>query len=226
MKKLQLILMPGMDGSGFLYQPLSQFLSDKGLDHVIEPLNPYADKKAYIKYLEHKYHDQSVVLIAESYSGHIATELALAGNLKIRKIVIMASFLENPTNLTELEKYLSMDIIKNPFIPDKALGFALFGNNSNKVLIDLFKKAMQDVTTEQLASRIRDMRSLKLPKKTIEIPTLYIQASHDWLVPAKNYLSYEKVFRNITLSKLEGTHLIAQGKAQECCKLISDYLEA
>ncbi len=224
MNKIKLILMPGMDGSGFLYQPLSELLSNKGLSNVIEPLNPHQDKHAYIEYLEDKYADEDLVLVAESYAGHIATKLAIRANLNIKKLVIMASFLENPTKLTELEKYFSMNIIKNPILPEKVLGMTLFGSGSNSRLIQLFKEAMQDVTEKQLAQRISDMRTLQLPEENIGQPTLYIQASNDWLVPARNLESFKKIYSNLSVKQLKATHLVAQGNAQECAESIRDFL--
>ncbi len=224
-KNSLIILMPGMDGSGFLYQPLSRLLTQKGLDNTIEPLNPHQDKHAYTQYLEQKYRDNNLVLVAESYAGHIATQLAIRGNLHIEKLIIMASFLENPTKLTELEKYFSMNIIKKPPLPEKALAKALFGKGGNDELMALFKQAMQDVTEQQLAGRIKDMRTLTLPTQKVNQKTLYIQATDDWLVPAKNLKSYQQCFENLTVKKLKGTHLIAQGNAQECANLIDDFIK-
>lgn len=221
---MKLILIPGMDGSGFLYQPLSKLLSEKGFDNVIEPLNPHIDKQAYIEFLENKYQGQDLVLVAESYGGHIATKLAIRNRLSIKKMVIMASFLKNPTMLTELEKYLSIDIIHKPKLPEAALGIALFGKKSNKELIELFKQAMQDVTPEQLKQRIQDMRTLELPNEQVDIPTLYIQASDDFLVPARNLKSYQKVFIKLSVEKLKATHMVAQGNAQECADLIEEFI--
>ncbi|NVJ65246.1 MAG: alpha/beta hydrolase [Gammaproteobacteria bacterium] len=224
MQKPTLILMPGMDGSGFLYQPLSQLLTKQGLDNHIEPLNPHTDKYAYMDYLEDKYQGHKLALVAESYAGHIATQLAIRGNLQIEKLVIMASFLENPTKLTELEKYFSMSIIQSPPLPEKALAHALFGKTSETELLALFKQAMQDVSSEQLSQRISDMRSLELPIEKVHQSTLYIQASDDWLVPARNLTSYQKVFTNLTIEKVKATHLVAQGRAKKCCELIQQFL--
>lgn len=216
--------MPGMDGSGFLYRPLSRLLTDKGLTNTIEPLNPHKDKDAYIEFLEQKYAKEDLVLVAESYAGHIATQLAIRAKLKIKKLIIMASFLENPTKLTELEKYFSMSIIQKPLLPEKALGMALFGKGSSDELIGLFKDAMQDVTEQQLAQRISDMRTLELPKEKVSQPTLYIQATNDWLVPARNLASYQKVYTNLSVTQLKATHLAAQGNARECAELIENFL--
>ncbi len=217
--------MPGMDGSGFLYQPLSRYLTSKGFDSSIEPLNPHKDKRAYIEHLEQQYSNEPVVLIAESYSGHIATELALRGNLEIEKLVIIASFLENPSKFTSLEKYLSMGLLRKPLLPKSILGHVLYGRDATDELILLFKQAMQDVSTEQLATRIADMRSLELPANKVSVPTVYIQGAKDWLVPAKNLESYQKVFTQLEVLQLDSPHLVAQAKAKECAEIIESFIK-
>ncbi|WP_251358083.1 serine aminopeptidase domain-containing protein [Kangiella sp. TOML190] len=220
-----LILMPGMDGSGLLYQPLGEKLQQLELPFVIEPLNPHQDKWAYIEYLEQKYPAQPLVLVAESYAGHIATLMAIRGNLDIQKIVLMATFLETPTKLTQLEKLLPTSLIQKPPLPNLLLGKALFGKNSSQELLDLFFQAMDDVSSEQLSERIRDMRHLTAPTEQLSIPALYIQASDDWLVPARNYQPFKKVFTHLGFSQLNGSHLIAQTQPRQCAFLIESFVK-
>ncbi len=221
-----LVLMPGMDGSGLLYQPLSAKLKRLGLEHQIEPLNPHQDKWAYIDYLEQKYSSQTqpLALVAESYAGHIATQIAIRGKLNIQKMVLMATFLQKPTRLTQLEKLLPTSLIQKPPLPNLLLGKALFGKNSNQELLDLFFQAMDEVTSNQLTQRIRDMRQLTAPNEQLSTPALYIQASDDWLVPARNYQPFKKVFSNLGFSQLNGSHLIAQTQAEKCAFLIDSFV--
>lgn len=222
---MKLILMPGMDGSGVLYQPLSQSLSELGYESIVEPLNPHIDKWAYIEHLEKVYSEKSLVLIAESYSGHIAALLASRGHLNIKKIIVMASFLEQPTKLTKLESLLPARLIQKPPLPNLLLGKALFGKHSRPELLELFHKAMSDVDPAQLSQRIQDMHHLSLPDDSISLPTLYIQATDDWLVPARNYESFKQVFKHLAFSQLKGSHLIAQTQPEKCAFLIDSFIK-
>ena len=75
---IKLVLLPGMDGTGIMFEPLRALLPD---DYAIQLMSYPAQKKLSYQeltaYVERKLpKNESFVLLAESFSGPIAYEIA------------------------------------------------------------------------------------------------------------------------------------------------------
>ena len=98
---MKIILLPGLDGTGTLFKPLSDVLPSTIESLVIsyppdEKLS-YTELTAYV--MDRLPTDEAYVLLGESFSGPIAYEIALRQPRNMHAVIFVASFLTPPQRL-------------------------------------------------------------------------------------------------------------------------------
>ena len=102
---MQIILLPGMDGTGILFRPFLQELADNISDEIAVQVISYPcdQKLSYgelIDYVRSRLPgEEEVILVAESFSGPIGYALAAEQPNMIRAIIFVATFLSPPKGL-------------------------------------------------------------------------------------------------------------------------------
>jgi pimeloyl-ACP methyl ester carboxylesterase len=220
-KKVKLILIPGMDGTGLLFEPLIKLMNDD-YDYEVICLNAFKNSSAAatLNIIEKAIGDEEVIVIAESYSGHIAHQLSLNSNLDIKHIIYAASFLENPTILTYFRCFLPLWLIRSDLLPTKLIGRLFFGKNKSPALVSLFLKALESVKDKELKSRLEDIRYLKLPLKISDIPSTYVLANQDYLIRKKCVDAFELYCSKFEYKEAIGGHFIVQSNPNYFIELI------
>lgn len=223
---MKILLLPGLDGSGILFEPLAKVLAELNCDYAIEPINNHKSNHHYMAHLECHYRHEDIILVGESYSSHIATRLALKGNLTIKGIVIVAGFLTNPSWLTYPALKLPVKMIIHPPLPKALLARALFSDKADDHrLLALFNRAITSVDPQVIKQRIRDIIKLEHPKASSEIPCLYIKALKDKLVAKNSYRNFESIFSHCEIKEIATSHFVAQTHAQDCAEYIQQFTE-
>ena len=221
-----LVLLPGMDGTGRLFVELLHELPD--INCMIIPL-PQCGKQDYqtlTEYIKNQLPKEDFILLAESFSGAIAFNLAKDKTNHLCGIIFVASFLSAPSRLLLLcAQLLPLKLLSN--LP--GAGFMqqnlFFGNQANKKLLDIFKKTINSVPTKIMRQRMQSMRSLVFQKTKIELPTATILPLTDKLLAKNKRHEFQKCFTNITVFKLNGPHFILQTKAKESAKIILNWIK-
>jgi pimeloyl-ACP methyl ester carboxylesterase len=92
------LMLPGLDGTGNLFEPLLQALGDQWPSRVMRyPANPgwgYAELLTWLQ--DHIPNDQPLFILAESFSGPLAIELAARRPQQVRGLVLCCTFAANP----------------------------------------------------------------------------------------------------------------------------------
>lgn len=220
---MELVLLPGMDGTGMLFQPLIRVLGENIKINIVQyPCNEelsYNELCVFVK--ERLPRRQEFILVAESFSGPIAYRLATESIPNLKSIIFVASFLEAPRPiLLSVLKLLPLTFFFRIPIPDLITKQIFLGPNASPSLVKLFKEALGQVKPSVLAYRLRAISSLKASGPALQIPCCYIQAKSDMLVPVKSFQPFERLIPQIKVYRIEGPHFVIQANPESCARII------
>lgn len=207
---LNLVLLPGMDGTGALFTPFIEILPPEVNTQTIPLIQKVGvSYQEQAKYVASEIENDSIV-IAESYSGMVALELCRQFPEKVKQIVFVASFISRPSSLSRFGGHIPSAFLKLAKKPNWFLLRVLFGGKANDILTGRFIQAMSSVPLDLLKFRLKQVASLKNPTSKLSIPCTYLLARQDVLV-SKNVLHvFENTFSKVVVHKLEGTHFLLQ----------------
>jgi len=222
---MKLVLLPGLHGSGRLFEPFIDALNSTYDVSTIEL--PSGDNQSYEFITEHVRQrlpqNDEFILLAESFSGPIAYKLLLEEVSGIISVVFVATFLTRPSVLTTLAStFLPGFVFRRSFATDLAVKALIIGPDAGADLTAAFWAACEEAGFGVIKKRLKSVASLSSPIHKISKPCHYLQAERDFLVPGHNYLVFQKHFENIKLYRINGPHLILQSRPGECAKVICE----
>ncbi|MCW8930881.1 MAG: hypothetical protein OQL19_11655 [Gammaproteobacteria bacterium] len=218
---LELILLPGMDGTGILFKPflnsLSQDISTKIIHYPFDQELSYNELVSYVQ--KQLPTDKEYILLAESFSGPIAYKLV--NNEKLKAIIFVASFIQPPNKLLILSKILPLSLFIPKQLPNVFLKF-LLGPLASKEVYKLVNESLNKVEKHVLSFRLKEMA--KLSKNNIETinKSIYIQGISDNLVSPKHAGKIEQISQESKLYKVEGSHFILQVNPERCSEIVQN----
>lgn len=221
---MKIILLPGVDGTGILFEPFVEiFKADVPVEVI--PLTTDSDQSILnqVSIIEDAVGDEEVVLIVESYSGLLAYELARRNKIRIKQIFFFGCFLQPPSFIGKLGRFLPVRLLN--VIPDKLLSHILFNRWSSPELNQLLLKAIKLSDFSNLKKRFKTIATLRKPSQVIDVPCVYIQATMDNLVSAYNVKAFEDLCSNLQVEVVEATHMLLQTQPETMSQLIHKYLQ-
>lgn len=229
MKKPRLVLLPGLDGTGRLFEPLLEELGDSvELIVVSFPADECLSYDGLVQYVvsvldpEETYH-----ILAESFSGPLAIKLAASEKLKIESIMFCATFASAPrTVLMRLARIMPLELLMRMRLPGFLIRKYLLGNSASSSLVQMLSNALSRVSPNVLAHRVKlvlqvDVRDLL---DEIHVPCLYLSAEHDKLVPESCVLPFKRDVKDLRIERVEGSHMLLQSMPDECAGIIKTML--
>lgn len=233
MKKIfkahKFILLPGLDGTGLLFEPfLKAFPNQQLLEVISYPPDGCLDYDQLAQVVQDKLPaSEDIIIIAESFSGPVAARLV--EHPRVAAIIFCASFLKTPRPfLLKLLALMPLSIIFRLSVPKCILKFACFSPNCHESIIRCFYKAIEKVDPDVLAHRLRMISNVDdlFTLKKNSIPICYIRASKDKLVPASCGESIYNSGAQVTLLDVEGPHFLLQSSPEQVIAAINSYCES
>ncbi|PRC92748.1 alpha/beta fold hydrolase [Solimicrobium silvestre] len=223
---LTLVLLPGMDGTGELFDPLLKELREQVDVQVIRypaTLAGYAKLTDFVRMdlpFENDY-----VLLGESFAGPISVRLAAENNPKLKGLILCCSFISNPrSEMNPFEPFLPIVPIK--LASTKIMISAVLGKFSNLTLCKSIQNAIQSIPVNIIRSRISAVMSVNVSDEfeKVTVPILYLRATHDWFVP--NRISIDLTRRNskVRIADIEGPHFLLQANPIVAANEIRSFL--
>jgi pimeloyl-ACP methyl ester carboxylesterase len=212
---IRLILLPGMDGTGELFEPLLAALPEGRETTVVR----YPDRAA--SYDEHEAvaraalpRDQPFVLLGESFSGPVAVSLAASAPANLRGLILCASFLTRPHWALGLLRPL-LPLASPKLLPSFLANRILLGRFATPELLAAQTRALDQVSSPALTARLHAMAEVDVRDalRAVTVPSVYLQAAEDRVVEARFAGEYTQFARNPNLLRLEGPHLLLQSNA-------------
>ena len=227
-QKTTLILLPGLDGTGLVFEPLL-----KHLPATIEPVFVRYPGDTPMSFQEHidfagarLPDDKPFVLLAESFSGPIALQLLAEPPENLVGVVFVATFERYPKPfLLDLARLLPQGPLLRLFATSLLCRFFCLGS-ADREAVALFQKALASVKLSALSQRLKILAELPPPPETNYYnPCLYLQASHDRLVPERAAARLQRHLPQTQLVQIPGPHIILLARPEDGARVISNFID-
>ncbi|MEP7044169.1 MAG: alpha/beta hydrolase [Dokdonella sp.] len=180
------VLLPGLDGSGCLFQWFLPYLSSQA-SIVRYPAEPGWQIEDYAQYaLAAIPPSQRCIVIAESFSSPIALRL-LRQRPDIAGLVLVASFIRCPHPLLKYAPTRALGYLRR-LLRSRALLRALcLGWSASGEKIDALQTVIDAISTPVLEARLTLLRELDAADDlhAAAVPVLFLNAARDRLVMAR-----------------------------------------
>jgi pimeloyl-ACP methyl ester carboxylesterase len=227
---MQLLLLPGMDGTGRLFGPLLRALPSS-LSPVVAayPADQPAGYAELLPVVEAAAPaGAEYVVVGESFSGPLAVMWAARRPPGLRGIVLCASFVRSP--LPPFARWLRALIFPLWFraVPRPLLRWALLGRHQIAALAELVEAAIGMVRPAVLAARARAILSVDVATElqSCPVPVLYLSATEDRLVPPRSLAYIRQLYPAVESVSLVGPHLLLQVAAEGGAEAIQRFAAA
>ncbi len=224
---MKLVLLPGMDGTGSLFEP---FIESLGTD--IDPIvvvYPNDDPLTYTELGEVARaklpKDEPYILLGESFSGPIALSLAATNPQGLSALVLCCSFAKNPRpSLTTFQSLWS--VIPIHLIPIAALSFFLLGSVRDSMHRANLSAALRKVATDVLNARMKAILTVDVTGllDRITVPTLYLRALSDRVVPDSAAEVIKECVPSLSIVNIESPHFLLQVAPEEAASSLTQFI--
>ncbi|MFZ6871222.1 alpha/beta fold hydrolase [Undibacterium sp. Di27W] len=222
-----LILLPGMDGTGTLYEPMRKALDAKCkltvLSYPTDQALGYAELQALVT--AQLPVDEDYILIGESFSGPIAISMAATRPPGLKALILCATFARNPYPLLAASKYI-LPYLPGRLPPLSLLSHLLLGRFSSKELRAQLANALAQVQASCLNARLRAVLACDVRDKlhAIKVPVLYLQATRDRLIPLSALTQIHNQIPDMEICRYEAPHFLLQTRAEAVIKDILGFI--
>lgn len=213
---MKLVLLPGLDGTGLLFEPLCRELSPDITPVVISyPTLQTATYSELIELVRPKLPTgESYVLLAESFSGPVAIKLAAERPAGLRGLILCASFVTCPHRF--VPRWAARLVVPAMFYPAPMLAKfrALVGKYSSPELRSLIDKSLSSVAPAVLAERLREVIRINATDELQQclVPILYLQGTRDYVVPSSNLARIRQLQPSVQSVQFNAPHMILQSQ--------------
>lgn len=224
-----LVLLPGMDGTGLLFEPLVAALGARYPCHVVRyPTSQPLDYEALTAMARDAIPAQGpFVLVGESFSGPIAIALAAQGSPRLKGVILCCTFVRNP--LPSLA-FLSPTLACFPLqlVSIRAMVRVVLGSFFSWRLSDTLVRAIRQMSVEVLRARLKAVLAVdvSLELDRIKVPLLYLRASQDRLVPKAASQQVVQSCAPVREVVLRGPHFLLQASPHEAVVAMDSFLQS
>jgi pimeloyl-[acyl-carrier protein] methyl ester esterase len=219
-----LVLMPGLDGTGKLFQPLVGSLPASIRCSVAAyPTDHKLSIRQMARRVAATLPPGPLVLLAESFSGLVALALLHQRVASIRAVIFCAAFAgpPRPLLLGAASRVPASGRLMQaaPSVMVRALGI---GWQTGRERLALLRSALVAVAPEVLAHRLRLIASARPPDQArYALPCYYLQPGQDRLVPRQAARWFERRFNPFRLERVDGPHLLLLARPRACARRIA-----
>jgi pimeloyl-ACP methyl ester carboxylesterase len=222
-----LVMLPGLDGTGLLFEPLIRCLPEEVSPLVVRyPVDRPMSFQEHVAYARgHLPADRPFVLLAESFSGPISLQLLAEPPDNLLGVIFVATFARPPRPfLVDAACHLPQALLLKLVATPPVSRFLCLGRAPVDA-IALFRRAMLSVKLNVLSRRLQILAELPPPPDTPYTgPALYLQASRDRLVPPRAVEALAGHLPQLVVKNLSGPHIILLAQPVSGAGLISDFI--
>jgi len=224
---ISLILLPGLDGTGLLFEPLLAALPPTIKPIVVRyPGDRELSYAELIPFVMEALPDSGpFVLLGESFSGPLAVMVASARPRGLVGLILCATFVTSPWPiLRPLIPIVARTLPFQLYFPYKRLK-ALLGSYCTPAHHALLLQMRGLLRPSVMASRVRMVFRANVQKELKEcgVPILYLHASKDILVPPWNLRAIKRIDPNIEVAKISSSQMILQRHPTEAVEAIGAF---
>jgi pimeloyl-[acyl-carrier protein] methyl ester esterase len=227
---MNLVLLPGMDGTGELFRPFLASANGTAACSVVRyagnEVLKWSDYLGLIRQLLPSTSDY--ILVAESFSGAFAIELASRHELPVglRGIVLCSTFANCPVPPALLPVALTLGrVVMRCPIPRWAIRMFLLEQESNDSLVNLVRESLKAVDGRVLSSRLEMLLRCDVRQQAgaLKVPCVAIVPKRDRLVSRDAQRSLAQAIGDQHVTRIDGPHLIMQTRPAEVWRVINEF---
>lgn len=224
---MEILLLPGMDGTGRLFAPLIPHLARELRPRVVA-FSPSVPRDYDELLGELAIPDAPFAIVAESFSGPLGVKLAASYPDRVHALVLVATFLRNPAPIAS---WIHPALTHRAFqwrLPDLALRLGLLGMDASAEQLDALRSTLVEVSPKVLARRLGAIGSLDVSTEfaSIRAPTLYLAGRDDRLVGSSPMQQMKRLRPELETRVLDAPHLVLQRRPLEAGRVISEFVLA
>jgi len=221
---MQLVLLPGMDGTGRLFAPFLSELEHHNSQIISLPDSGPQDYPSLCEWLLPRLPQRPFVLLGESFSGPLAMMLA-AGNANIKGLILVATFMQPiRPRLRRLSRYFPMSyFLRSPVLIRLATRYLLGSPNSQSLM--LVAGILQGLEPGLIRRRLNSLDGLNQTQwAATSCPVLYLQAEKDSLVPAVAVNEFKFFCPSMQFVSLPANHFVLQALPVQSAAAVANFM--
>ncbi len=222
-----LLLLPGLDGTGLVFEPLLTHLPAEIDAQVVRyPADRIMSFQEHVDFARKQLPKKKpFVLLAESFSGPVGLQLLAEPPSNLIGVVFVATFAHHPSPfLLDAGRFLPQRLLLKLFSTTLFSRFFCLGGAS-KDAVNIFQEALESVKLKVLSQRLQILSELPPPPDTtFSKPCLYLQASNDRLVPSRAVTPLQKHLPQLQVEQVAGPHILLLAQPETGARLISDFI--
>lgn len=226
-QKIILVLLPGLDGTGLVFEPLLRSLPQEIVPRVVHyPCDHPLSFAEHVDFARGELPcDQPFVLLAESFSGPVGLQLLAVPPENLLGVIFVATFARSPSPLLlAIGRYLPPRLLRTFFSTTLLSRYFCLGK-APQDRVDLFRQALQSAGLNAMAQRLRILAELPPPPATaFARPCLYLQAENDRLVPPGAVEDLRVALPQLQVQRLPGPHIILLAEPEAGARVIGDFI--
>jgi pimeloyl-ACP methyl ester carboxylesterase len=144
---------------------------------------------------------------------------------RLKGLVLCCTFVRNPQPIFgSLLSLLGMMPVTA--VPVALLSWLLLGRFSSPALRSAFAKAVAQVSSSVVRARLRSVLAVDVSAhlRAATIPTLYLRASRDRVVPAGAARLVSRLKPDTCIAEVEAPHFLLQAAPSEAARLVRAFL--
>ncbi|RVT49072.1 alpha/beta hydrolase [Rheinheimera sediminis] len=224
--QLKIVLLPGLDGTGTLYQQLADQLAPEfELQVIAYPLDQLWGYTELLEYIRPQLPKSPFVLLAESFSGPLGIVLAAEKLPSLKGLVLCCTFGRNPLPVI---KGLVGAVDKLPWneLVHHWTALWLQGRYASPELSTLMGNALTIVPEQVIKHRAKQTLEVDVLAEFagLTLPLLYLQARHDRLIWAFNAKTLQQLQPKMQLVRLDAPHFLLQAIPEQAAWQLKQFI--
>jgi pimeloyl-[acyl-carrier protein] methyl ester esterase len=227
-RAMKLVLLPGLDGTGVLFQPFLAALAPLALEPVVIGYPP-RQALGYEQLLRQVRaalpQDGPYILLGESFGGPLALRLAAEHPPRLQALILSGSFISCP--FAAVPSWAAYCVRPLPFrafpLFARLTGWLQAASDEHRLLS---QQALSQVADFVFAHRLREIIRVDVAAelRACAVPILYLQGKYDWAVPAANLARILRIKPDVHTASIASSHMILKTKPHQAVQAIDRFL--
>lgn len=225
----QVVLLPGMDGTGELFADFIAAVSGEFETKIVRYSTDICQSHSELAGLICVAipADAPFVLMAESFSTPLAIHYASTKPPNLKGLVLCAGFASTPVRGWKRFVVLILAPIAFRFmLPNFVCKLLLLGPNAPASFVGAVRSAISLVRSNVLSDRLRSILAcdFRADLAQVDLPILYIRAEQDRLVNASCLEEILRIKPETSVIAIPGPHLLLQREPVQTAKIVAGFV--
>ena len=226
---MDLLLLPGMDGTGRLFGRLLEELPDTVRPEVVT--YPTDEELGYDELqprITARAPEAPYVVLGESFSGPLALRHAASRPAGLRGVILSATFARNPAPWGTAPLLAWMGPVPFRARPPRLVVRGLLtGFDASDAVVDDAITVAGLVEPRVWSHRLREVFAVDVREElpAIDVPVLYLLGTRDRIVGRRGLRSLRKGLAHLHVVELDAPHQVLQTRPAQACRAIVEFLQ-